>query len=188
MTTATSADVRGASRILVDGVTGSGKSTLAAKISAATGIDWYSVDDLMWEPGWVVVPRDEQRRRISSICDQGRWILDSAYGHWADVPVGRADLIIGLDYPRWLSYGRLLRRTVDRLVSQRPVCNGNTETLRNVLAKDSLLVLHIRSFGRNRQRLRAWEQDPAGPRMRRLGKPAQAPQLVEEFSRRERPS
>jgi len=176
-------DLRGASRILVDGVTGSGKSTLAARLSAATGINWYSVDDLMWEPGWVEVPLDEQRRRISAICDQDRWILDSAYGNWAEVPVGRADLIIGLDYPRCLSYGRLVRRTINRLVTQRPVCNGNTETLRNVLAKDSLLVCHFRSFKRNRQRLRAWERDPAGPRVRRLGKPAQAPQLVEEISR-----
>jgi adenylate kinase family enzyme len=51
-------------RILVYGVTGSGKTTLAARISAATGIPWHSVDDLTGEAGWVPVPTKEQRRRI----------------------------------------------------------------------------------------------------------------------------
>jgi adenylate kinase family enzyme len=182
---AIASDVRGATRILVDGVTGAGKSTLAARISAATGLDWYSVDDLMWEPGWQEVPLDEQRRRISAICAQEEWILDSAYGKWAELPVTRAQLIVGLDYPRWRSLSRLVWRTVNRVVTRQPVCNGNTETLRNVLARDSLLVWHFRSFGRNRRRLRGWELDPTGPSVRRLSKPAQAPQLIDEFVRRE---
>jgi adenylate kinase family enzyme len=41
-------------RILVYGVTGSGKTRLAESISAATGIPWYSIDDLTWEPGHFV--------------------------------------------------------------------------------------------------------------------------------------
>ncbi|HEU0129091.1 MAG TPA: adenylate kinase, partial [Pseudonocardiaceae bacterium] len=48
-----------ARRILVYGVTGSGKSTLAERLAQATGIDWHSVDDLTWQPGWVAVPVDE---------------------------------------------------------------------------------------------------------------------------------
>jgi len=68
-----------ARRILVYGVTGSGKTTLAERISQATGIRWHSVDDLTWEPGWVEVPADEQRRRIEAICAGPEWILDTAY-------------------------------------------------------------------------------------------------------------
>jgi adenylate kinase family enzyme len=55
-------------RVLIYGVTGSGKTTLAASLAAATGIEWHSVDDLTWKPGWVEVPLDEQRRRIEKIC------------------------------------------------------------------------------------------------------------------------
>ncbi len=67
-------DLRETSRILVYGVTGSGKSTMAAAISSATGIPWYSVDDLTWEPGWMEVPIEEQRLRIDAIYrkEQGR--------------------------------------------------------------------------------------------------------------------
>jgi hypothetical protein len=59
-------------------------------ITDVTGITWHSVDDLCWEPGWVAVADAEQRRRIHRICHQPEWILDTAYGRWLDVPLGRA--------------------------------------------------------------------------------------------------
>jgi len=150
-------------RILIYGVTGSGKTTLAEQVAARTGLPWHAVDDLTWEPGWVEVPRDEQRRRIATICAQPRWILDSAYSHWLDVPMAGAQLIVGLDYPRWVSLSRLLSRTTRRCLDHRPVCNGNTETFRQALSQESIVAWHFRSFSRKRQRLRAWEADPTKP-------------------------
>jgi ATPase family associated with various cellular activities (AAA) len=54
-----------ADRVLIYGVTGSGKTTLAQRVAERTGLPFHSVDDLTWEPGWVEVPADEQRRRIA---------------------------------------------------------------------------------------------------------------------------
>jgi len=161
-------DLRNASRILVYGVTGSGKSTLAAKISSATGIPWHSVDDLTWEPGWTEVPIDEQRRRIEAICRREEWILDSGYSKWLDIPMARVELIVGLDYPRWQSFGRLCRRTVIRMVDRTSICNGNRESLRNTFSKDSLLIWHFTSFKGKRRRIRAWEADPVAPAVQRI--------------------
>ena len=62
-----------ADRVLIYGVTGSGKSTLAQKVADRTGLPFHSVDDLTWEPGWVDVPTEEQRRRIAEICSGERW-------------------------------------------------------------------------------------------------------------------
>jgi adenylate kinase family enzyme len=161
-------DLRAASRILVYGVTGSGKSTMAARLSSATGIPWYSVDDLTWEPGWTVVPVDEQRQRIEAICQREEWIIDSAYSAWLDVPWARVELIVGLDYPRWKSFGRLCRRTLIRMVDRTVICNGNRESLRTTLSKDSILAWHFRSFHSKRQRIRAWEANPAAPAVQRI--------------------
>jgi adenylate kinase family enzyme len=150
-------------RIVVYGITGSGKSTLAARIGERLGLPWHSVDDLTWEPGWVQVPVEVQRQRIAAICAGDRWVLDSAYGSWRDVPLARTDLIVGLDFPRWLSLSRLLRRTVRRMVLRTEICNGNRESLRDVFSSDSIVVWHFASFARKRERMRQWHADPSGP-------------------------
>jgi adenylate kinase family enzyme len=114
---------------VVYGVTGSGKTTLAEQIAERTSLPWHAVDELTWDPGWDEVPLAEQRRRIEAICAEDRWILDTAYGQWLDIPLARVQLIVALDYPRWISLGRLLRRTLVRAVDHHPICNGNFETL-----------------------------------------------------------
>ena len=161
-----------ADRVLIYGVTGSGKTTLARTLAGTTGLPWHSVDDLTWEPGWVGVPADEQRRRIAAICAGERWILDSGYSSWLDVVLARAELIVALDYPRWRSLGRLARRTLARAIDRRTICNGNTETFRQMMSRDSIIVWHFRSFSRKRVRMRAWAADPAGPPVVLLTSPA----------------
>jgi adenylate kinase family enzyme len=150
-------------RILVYGVTGAGKSTAAQRIAARTGLPLTLADELTWEPGWVSVSEDEQRRRFAAVAAQDRWVLDTAYGAWLDVVLPRVDLVVGLDYPRWFSLQRVFRRSVMRAVDKKPICNGNTESFRAMLGRDSLIGWHFRSFGRKRGRMRAWASAAEGP-------------------------
>jgi len=76
------------------------------------------------------VPEEEQRRRFEEICAGDTWLLDTAYGAWLDVPLARVELVVALDYPRWVSLLRLVRRTFGRIVDKQTICNGNVETLR----------------------------------------------------------
>jgi adenylate kinase family enzyme len=154
----------GARRIVVYGVTGSGKSTLAAQIAQATGIPGHAVDDLTWRPGWTEVPLEEQREIIGAICAGPEWVLDAAYGKWLDIPLSRDPVVVALDYPRWLSWQRVVRRTFSRLVHRTPICNGNYETLGRALSpRESIISWHHTSFASKRRRIRAWEADPSGP-------------------------
>jgi adenylate kinase family enzyme len=159
------------SRILVYGVTGSGKTTLAAAISERTGLAWHEVDTLTWEPDWVSVPVDEQRRRVESICARDEWVLDTAYSTWIDLTLARAQLIVALDYPRWLSLVRLTRRSVTRACDHHTICNGNTESFRQLFSGDSIIAWHFRSFTRKRERIRSWERNSPGPLVVRLRSP-----------------
>lgn len=171
----------GAKRILVYGVTGSGKTTIARRIGETTGLPWHSVDDeIGWLPGWVERPRDEQRELASRIASTDEWVLDTAYGHWRDVVVARAELIVALDHPRLVSLRRLLGRTGRRLVTRELVCNGNTESVREVLSADSIIVWHFRSFARKRAQMAAWEADPSAPPVVRLRSPRRTRQWLRE--------
>lgn len=158
-----------ARRIIIYGTTGSGKSTLARRLGAITGLPVIGVDDLTWYAGWTPMPKDEQRQLMSRICAGDAWILDHGYGQWLDIARARAQLIVCLDYPRWLSLGRLLRRTAGRIIRRTPVCNGNRETIRRSLARDSIIWWHFKSWSRKRNRMRAWyaasRSDEDGPQV-----------------------
>ena len=169
-------------RVLVYGVTGSGKSVLAARIAKLTGSEHIAVDDLCWRPGWVQLSPEEQRRVLGEVCARERWVLDSAWGVWTDVALARTDLVVALDYPRWVSLGRLVRRTLERIVDRRSVCNGNTETWGQTFSRDSIVAWHVRSFASKRERIAAWEADPAVPPVLRLRSPRQADEWLRRLA------
>ncbi len=148
-------------RILVYGVTGSGKSHTARHLADIHGLPLVLADDLSWQPGWRQVEPQRQREMFAELADGDRWVFDTAYGIWLDIVLPRADLIVALDYPRWFSLQRLLRRTVRRMVTREKVCNGNVESLRQAFSSDSILIWHFRSFARKHRRIQAFTQDPA---------------------------
>lgn len=162
------------SRILVYGVTGSGKTTMARRLADLTGLPWHEVDALTWEPGWRAVPLEEQHRRVRSLVAGDRWILDAAYGSMLGFVLPRAELVVGLDYGRALTFAQLVGRTAHRIVDREEICNGNTESLRQALGKDSILRWHLTSYARKRARMATWARDPAGPAIVRFGHPREA--------------
>jgi adenylate kinase family enzyme len=168
-------------RILIYGVTGSGKTTLAQRLGDVTGLPWHSVDDLTWEANWTPVSNELQTQKIESICGENRWILDTAYGTWIHVPLQRAQLIVALDYPRWISLGRLLRRTVSRALDGRPICNGNRETFRLTFNRNSILVWHFKSFARKRTRILKWAAESEGPEVVHIRTPKQLEEWINSY-------
>ncbi|MFF1385853.1 adenylate kinase [Arthrobacter sp. NPDC058288] len=152
------------SRVLFYGVTGSGKSSAARAYAAASGLPEFSADDdIGWLPGWQQRIVEEQRQLAADLAARQRWVLDSAYGVWRDTVVPRAELIVALDYPRWLSLFRLVRRSLRRVITRQPVCNGNVETLARLFARDSIFYWHFNSFTRKKHVVREWQTSPDMP-------------------------
>ncbi len=61
-----------------------------------------------------------------------------------------------------------------RNLDRKPICNGNTESFRQMFSRDSIILWHFQSFARKRDRMRAWAADESGPDVVRLTSPAAA--------------
>ncbi|GAA3595632.1 adenylate kinase [Agrococcus terreus] len=178
MSAGTVDDVARARRILCFGATGSGKSTLALELGARLGLPVTLVDDLCWDPGWTEAPGEEQDRRVLPLLERDAWVFDSVYSRQAPRAFELVDVIVALDYPRLVSLARLVRRTARRIRTRERVCNGNVETLRLALARDSIILWHFRSWRSKRERMRRWHADPDAPPVLLLPRPADADALL----------
>ena len=97
-------------RVLVIGSPGAGKSTFARALQIRTGLPLIHMDQLSWLPGWIERDRDEARAALTEVLAQDCWIIDGNYGSSLPLRLERADTVVLLDYPTWLSLARALRR------------------------------------------------------------------------------
>ncbi|GAB4327823.1 MAG: AAA family ATPase [Leptolyngbyaceae cyanobacterium] len=148
-------------RIAVVGTTGSGKTTLAKQIAQNLAISHIELDALHWEPNWTEVPDEIFRGRVATAIAPVSWVTDGNYSVVRDLLWPRANTIVWLDYSFPVTFGRLLRRTIHRAITQEPVCNGNRESLwLSFCSTDSILLWLLRTYGKNRQKYPLLFQQP----------------------------
>ena len=106
--------LRWSRRILILGRTGSGKTTLARELAAAIGVPHVELDALYFGPNFSTVPLAVLRARTRAAISGDRWVTDGNKGSVRDLVWPRADTVIWLDYPLWVSLWRLGRRAIWR--------------------------------------------------------------------------
>jgi adenylate kinase family enzyme len=97
-------------RIAVIGISGSGKSTFAKALAARTGLPAFHGDQLEWMANWMVRPPGDLHARHTRWLAEPRWIIEGWVEPDRAARLGAADLVIDLDYSRWLCAARVLRR------------------------------------------------------------------------------
>jgi adenylate kinase family enzyme len=98
-------------KITIFGCPGSGKSTLAKQLSVKLGIPVYHLDLYFWLPGWVLKDEQERARLFKEMITQDSWIIDGTFGSTTyQQRIEGADLLIYLDFPRWLCLWRCFKR------------------------------------------------------------------------------
>ena len=133
-------DGRPHDRYVVVGTSGSGKSTLADKLAWRTHSRHVELDALFWLPDWQMRPTDEFRRRVAEACAGEGWIVDGNYSIARDVAWRRAQAIVWLDLPFHVVMAQVVRRTLGRCVTRRPLWNGNRSSFRRAfLSRDSII-------------------------------------------------
>lgn len=133
------------------GTTCAGKTTLARHLAGVWQFPHIELDALNWDPGWTMPSAEEFRARVSAALAGLAWVADGNYSKARDIIWSRADTLIWLDYPLRVIVPRLLSRTFRRIVTRQELWNGNRETLRAVLGRDSLFLYAFTSHRRRRQ-------------------------------------
>jgi adenylate kinase family enzyme len=164
-------------RISVIGTSGSGKTAFADKLARILHIPHVELDALHWEANWIPAHRENFRSRVREAVGAERWVVDGNYSKSArDLVWGRADTIVWLDYSFTVTIGRLLRRTICRLVTGEECCNGNRERVGMALSRDSIILWALQSYKRHRMEypLLLATQEQRGARTVRLHSPKEA--------------
>lgn len=112
-------------RILVAGVSGVGKTTLAGKIASALGMPHTELDSLFHGPNWE--PRETFVADVQALADTDFWVSEWQYGSARPILLGRAQLLVWLDYPVALTMWQLSKRTFRRRLRRIELWNGNYE-------------------------------------------------------------
>jgi len=164
-------------RISVIGTSGTGKTTFANKLAGILHIPHVELDALHWEADWVPAPKEVFRSRVREAVGAERWVVDGNYSKSArDLVWERADAIVWFDLSFTVTIGRLMRRTIYRLMTGEERCNGNRERLGLALSRDSIILWVLQSYKRRRMEypLLLAAQEQRGAQTVRLHSPKEA--------------
>lgn len=103
-------------RIFITGNAGSGKTVLSRKLGLIFGWSVKSLDQVVWQPGWVMTSYEERIKLTADIIKPETWIIEGV----SSAVLQAADTVIFLDFSRKVSYWRLCKRNWKYLFRSRP--------------------------------------------------------------------
>jgi len=127
-------------RIAIIGTSCSGKTTLARQLSKLLHIPHIELDTLFWKNNWQIADREQFRKNVARVVEQGNWVIDGNFSIVRDLVWVRADTIIWLDYPFIVIFLQALTRSIKRIVTKEKLFGDNVETFRQTFfSKNSIL-------------------------------------------------
>jgi adenylate kinase family enzyme len=132
------------------GTSGSGKTTVARAIAKKLGTRHIELDAINWQSGWKELPKDEFRRQVLAVIENGHWTIDGNYSAVRDLIWEKVDTIVWLDLPFWPVFLRIVWRTVKRIVTREKLWNNNVEGLDALIGKYGMPMWVIKTHKRRR--------------------------------------
>lgn len=174
-------------RIILVGTAGSGKSVLAHHLIDILHIPYIELDKLFWNPNWETVPNDVFEGRIrEALAEAGnQWIVDGNYRGVEAITFPKATTLVWLDYPVYLIYFRVIKRTLRHIITGETFSHGNRETLKSAFwGKDAFIPWVIRTHHERRQLYLDLIASNPYPNLTiiRLQKPSEARRLLKQLS------
>ena len=110
---------------------------MAKQLAEMLALPHLELDSVYHQPNWASLSTEEFRERVEAFTSQDGWVIDGNYvSEIGEITWGRADTVVWMDTPRLVATGRVIRRTLGRLLVRRELWNGNRERLREALSRD----------------------------------------------------
>lgn len=108
-------------KIMIIGFSGAGKSTLACELANRLGILPTHLDSLHWLRGWKEDTLENKIKKLSPVLERDSWVIDGNYSNLLYIQrIDDADMIIYLDFNRFLCFKRTVLRTIKYRGQSRP--------------------------------------------------------------------
>lgn len=139
-------------RTVVIGTSCSGKTTLARTLAEIMAVPHIELDTINWQQGnWQPLPLEQFRAETTAALKLERWMVDGNYSLLRDIVWARATMLIWLNYPFPVVWGRAWRRTLKRVITQEALFGGNRESFRQTfMSRNSMLWLVLKTHHRRR--------------------------------------
>ena len=123
-------------RVVILGCAGAGKTTLARTIGERLVLPVVHLDTLFTLSGWERRDLESFRAKLAAAIAGNTWVIEGHPDRFPDfaatleLSVPRADLVLYVHQPRWLSLWRVIRRwLIDRGQTRPDLAEGCTEQL-----------------------------------------------------------
>lgn len=125
-------------RVVVVGSSGSGKTTVARRIADCLDVPFLEMDAVMHGQGWNSTSDEEFRRALDGFTSGERWVIDGNYtSHGArEVVWPRIDTVVWTDPPKRVVMSRVIRRTLQRMITREELWGSVREPLANLTKTD----------------------------------------------------
>ncbi|KXT77038.1 DNA topology modulation protein flar-related protein [Streptococcus sp. DD10] len=98
-------------KIAIIGYSGSGKSTLAQKLGYFYHIPVLHMDTIQFKEQWQTREQDAVKTDLKKFMTQSSWVIDGNYSFaYYQERMKEADIILFMDFPRYLSLFRAFKR------------------------------------------------------------------------------
>jgi len=129
--------------VAVIGGSCTGKTTLSRELARRLGVPHLELDALHHDAGWQEAPAEVLQARVDAALAAAPdgWVVDGNYhGKIGTSVLERADTVVFLDLPFRTALRRVLWRTLRRSITREELWNGNRESLRTALSRDSIVL------------------------------------------------